>query len=93
VESARAIGEQYLKSDSHNHEIGVFLRYTGLSHINPIQETDYDNVKLQFQTQRSQDFAMGNTVILDGYVLARSEVGLCAILSLLDNKIVSINDY
>lgn len=41
----------------------------------------------KFEAQREHDFTIGNTVIVDGWVLSNAEISLCAIASLTHSQV------
>ena len=75
--SAIAIGRRYLERfpQDPEHEVLAAVRSLG-------GETDPAAVRSALHARIKQDFARGDTVMLDGWVLSRSECRACAALAL-----------
>ena len=72
--NARDIGQFYLDAYPDQATQAYLEQQIGLGN-NP------DPIK-SFEDQRQQDFLVGNTVTMDGWVLAKAEVCVCALLAL-----------
>lgn len=81
-ESARALGRRYLERFPERANFALLLGHSGLTvrHGQPPQGMDWSIAAID--QRRKQDFLAGHTVILDGWMLARSEASLCALLAL-----------
>ena len=77
VESAYAVGCRYLGLADAERDLAALLKTAGLNSIDPNTP-----VRSAIQLQRQDDFRTGNTLILDGWVLAKAEVSVCAVLVL-----------
>ncbi len=79
-ESAIALGRSYLDlfPDEANYD---YLAQHTLHHI-PTTTIEIQSIKKILQTQRQEDFRNSHTVILNGWVLSRTEARLCALLAL-----------
>ncbi len=80
---AREIGMRYLAFapyDADRSTLALHL-FGGLKAL-PDSSDDYALLRRQIASKREQDFALGDTVILDGWILARTEARLCAFAAL-----------
>lgn len=82
VESARALGRRYLARFPDHADRALLLRRSGLADFPGDPPTEATLLKTALDHRRKQDFLAGDTVILDGWMLAQSEVCLCALLAL-----------
>lgn len=82
VESAREVGRRYLARfpDQANHTL--LLERSGLAGLPQDSPAEPTLLRKALDRRRQQDFLTGNTVTLDGWILAQSEVDLCALLAL-----------
>lgn len=76
-DSARAVGRRYLELHPEQADLQVLLNGARLG-----SEIHRSSLKEALDHQRKQDFLRGDTIVLDGWLLARSEVYVCAILAL-----------
>ena len=77
VDDAKQIGERYLTLNPHEADLGVLLDGAGITSVDSIKA-----MKHSISERRKQDFLRGDTIVLDGWILARSEVYVCAILAI-----------
>ncbi len=77
-ESAINLGKHYLTLFPEEANYDWLMRQTipTSTHSNP------QTLKHALKIQRQQDFYEGNTVILEGWILSRTEARLCALLAL-----------
>ena len=81
-ESARAVGRRYLERFPEQASRALLLENSGLA-VRHGQLLNGEAVsRAAIDRRRKQDFLAGNTVILDGWILAQSEASLCALLAL-----------
>ena len=73
--SAQVIGSRFLKDYSGNIEDLGLLEQIGVS-------VSDSNPELSFQKKREKDFLAGNTMNINGWVLAKSEICVCALIAL-----------
>ena len=79
LDGARALGKRYLQSNGQvEREIGELIHFTGL----PIGATDQER-RVAFARRVTEDYREGRTVSIDGWIVARCEACLCALVSLL----------
>jgi hypothetical protein len=76
VETAADVGEAYLRSFTGNDLPGHLLAGVG---IDP--QTPRALQSAEFHRQRQKDFQDGETVVLEGWLMARSELCACALLA------------
>jgi len=76
---ARAIGRRYLARYPAEADADLLKEslFSGLNDTGPA------GLRVRLAERRRQEFAAGQTVILDGWILARSELRACALLTLL----------
>ena len=73
-DNAREVGQIYLQANPQHAKRSYLEHQVGLNGpLGPVES---------FEAKREQDFLIGNTVILDGWVLAKAEVCVCALLAL-----------
>ena len=73
-DTAREVGQIYLQAYPRHAKRAYLEHQVGLNHpLDPIKS---------FEAKREQDFLVGNTVTLDGWVLAKAEVCVCALLAM-----------
>jgi hypothetical protein len=77
-QKARALGKTYLASSPEGADPDT-LRARFAAAGSPVTPASF---RLYFSNLRRQDFASNRIVVIDGWVLARSEAELCALLSL-----------
>ncbi len=73
-DNARVVGRVYLQANPRHANRAYLQRQLG-------EEHSQDPIK-SFENRRQQDFLNGNTVAVDGWVLANAEVCVCALLAL-----------
>lgn len=79
--SARAVGERYLALMPQERDQALLRRAlfgSGASGRSPSPEA----LRLQISALRERDFTTGDTVMIDGWMMARSEARLCAMTAL-----------
>jgi len=80
LETARMIGGCYLAQAAHECDAGVLAAElpAGCAAV-PTSRQALDDIRKTIDAQRQRDFAAGDTVIIDGWILARTEARLCAL--------------
>jgi hypothetical protein len=78
LSAPKAIGDRYLTLHPEKGNLTLLLGDAGLS-----ENMSARSCKEIVCTKRQQDFLHGETITLDGWILAKSEVGVCATLALL----------
>ena len=82
--SARAIGRTYLEAHAHEAHADALVE-TVLARLEleatAAQSMRYAALKERIDAAISQDFDAGDTVMLEGWVLSRTEVRLCALVA------------
>lgn len=81
-ELASVVGRAYLRAYPDRGEWRVLLADSGLAWPRKGMPGDARSIRHDLDSRRCRDFLDGNTVILDGWVLARSEVSLCALVAI-----------
>ena len=84
-ESARVIGQRYLDlspSEANPERLMALIchseeNYTRLDHA------DTDQLRAMLLDQQREDFALGRTIMIDGWTLSETEVRLCALAAML----------
>ena len=79
--SAEAIGSRYLAQYPHKRDPDALIAELDL----PSPESgrhDRASLKSRINVSQRRDFAMGNTVIVDKWILSRTEANLCALIAL-----------
>lgn len=79
LDSARYLGKRYLGLYPHEEKRAVLLA----ERIRLAQPWTLDGIKTVLAGYRESDFQNGNIVIIDGWVLSRTEVETCALTILL----------
>ncbi len=82
IENARAVGRRYLILFPDEANRRFLLENSVLNALRRWPATDRASLRKALCRQRSQEFLNGNTVILDGWVLARCEAHLYALMAL-----------
>lgn len=82
-ESAAWIGRRYLAMPGAHTELGRLLGDPCMHFLQPPHTGSSSTLTDAFQAQRACDFLSGDVIVLDNWVLARSEVHVCAALALL----------
>lgn len=82
VENAWAVGRRYLARFPDQADCALLLERSGLAGFQSNLPTETTWLKKALDQRRKQDFLAGDTVTLDGWILAQSEVCLCALLVL-----------
>jgi hypothetical protein len=77
LSAPKAIGDRYLKLHPEKGNLAMLFAEAGLS-----EKMSARSCKEIIYTKRQQDFLRGETITLDGWILVKSEVGVCAILAL-----------
>jgi hypothetical protein len=77
VSAPKAIGDRYLKLHPEKGNLAMLLGDAGIS-----EKMSARSCKQIVCTKRQQDFLRGETITLDGWILAKSEVSVCAMLAL-----------
>lgn len=80
-ENARAIGVQYLKHYPNHTDRNLLLSSLGPEIATHATEDSPTFLK-HLDERRRQDFNNGETVIVNNWILSRTEAGLCALLAL-----------
>jgi hypothetical protein len=78
IDAPRALGDRYLAiypADTNRRTLGADVFGTA-------KTVDPQSMRTHLARRVSQDFTDGNTVIVDGWVLARSEARACAMVAL-----------
>jgi len=78
---AASIGHSYLTRHPELNNAAQLIKQAGVSTANSGQFIN------NFEAQRERDFAKGNTVLIDGWVLSNAEISLCAIASLAHGQV------
>lgn len=83
IETARMIGVRYLAQTAHECDAAVLAAElpAGCA-VAPTSRQAFDDIRQTIDAQRQRDFATGDTVIIDGWILARTEARLCALTAL-----------
>jgi hypothetical protein len=83
LEGARAIGTRYLQQspDEARPEILARCLFPGTAGA-ACGPAALDRLRQALDEQRRRDFTAGDTVLIDGWILARTEARLCALASL-----------
>ncbi len=82
VDAARLIGQRYLQfAPEERSETRLREAVFGAPHSGQAASTT-ERLRQLIDERRRHDFATGNTVILDGWLLARTEARLCALATL-----------
>ena len=82
-EAARAIGLRYLSQTPEDHDRDALAERILASVSNEaIDALPLATLRSKFQQRFASDFDRGETVLIDGWVLSRTEVRLCALLAL-----------
>lgn len=71
---AAAIGSDYLTTNPDLNDTSRLLKSAG------VHATKAGEVVSAFESQRQTDFAAGDTVVVDGWVLSNAEMSLCALV-------------
>lgn len=76
--AAKEVGRRYLVLESNEADIAVLLAAL------PANEPDINmrTLRAAIQRRRERDFREGNVVLIDGWVMARTEARLCALAAL-----------
>jgi hypothetical protein len=78
--TARMIGVRYLAEAAHECDAAVLAAElpAGCA-APPTSRHELEDIRKIVDAQRERDFATGDTVIIDGWILARTEARLCAL--------------
>ncbi len=76
TDAARNVGKRCFESQVPQHSINQLFELAGINNA-----TTPDQLVQAFESRRKADFENGNTEIVDGWVLARAEASMIAILS------------
>jgi PST family polysaccharide transporter len=78
--TARMIGARYLAQAAHECDAVVLAAELPAGCVvPPASHHDLAGIRKSIDSQRERDFANGDTVIIDGWILARTEARLCAL--------------
>jgi len=80
--SATVLGRRYLAAYPQAATPERLRADAGLSTLPPAMCADIEALRRTVLARQREDFEIGNTVQLDGWILARSEAALCALISL-----------
>lgn len=80
LETARRVGMSYLAQAARECDAAVLAAElpAGCA-VAPTSRQAFDELRQTIDAQRQRDFAAGDTVIIDGWILARTEARLCAL--------------
>lgn len=83
ISGARAIGVRYLAlaPEEANRTALAASLFSGFSEP-PGSPIEFARLRSTLATQRDRDFAAGDTVVIGGWILARTEARLCALAAL-----------
>lgn len=83
LDGARAIGMRYLANAPEERDAG-FLARELFDRIGGVPRTAPERAaaRRMIAARRARDFATSDTVLIDGWILARSEARLCALAAL-----------
>jgi hypothetical protein len=80
IGGARQIGARYLDlAPEDSDPVALAARVFGAAGHPPQNPRDIAALRQAISVQRERDFATGDTVIIDGWILARTEARLCAL--------------
>lgn len=82
--SARLVGARYLAQAPEDREL-AWLLVRLLGDPDTICTRAPEALRCDLARKRESEFARGDTVILDGWILSRTEARLCALVALLDS--------
>jgi len=82
LEASIAVGERFLQLYPEKKETTHLMYGVG---CNPRQVHTYS--RLKFLKRRYQDYLLGNTLIVDGWVLAQAELCVCALVALYHSRL------
>jgi len=77
LEAMRHVGFLYLEEAPEEADAGRLKQLTGIR--TPITDPSW---VLRFRDQKRAEFSAGDTVLIDGWILARCEARLCALAAL-----------
>jgi hypothetical protein len=80
-QAAEKVGRRYLAIAPSEANVGSLLEHLGLA-ASPSDDGDEHRTHTRFAERRRREFANGDTVVIDGWILARSEARLCALIAL-----------
>lgn len=83
LSGAEEIGRRYLTSTPEENDPALLAANLFPEHRDvPHAPSDVAAMLRQLQTRRQQEFGAGDTVLLDGWIVARSEARLCALATI-----------
>ncbi len=84
IKAARAVGVAYLAIAPQERSAAMLsqLLFGGMSTNGPNSDVHTQQLRQAIEARRQRDFANGETVILDGWLMARTEARLCALAAL-----------
>ena len=81
-EAARELGRAYLDAYPHERSAGAITAALRLGlDVLPFSVSD-ERLRALFHASVNRDFEQGRTVVLDGWVLSRTEIRLCGLAAL-----------
>jgi hypothetical protein len=86
TDDAAWIGRRYLAGSKADSNIDTLLHDPSMRFLNRTSPVTSSALTGAFHAQRASDFSSGNVIILDNWMLARSEVHVCAVLALLQGR-------
>ena len=82
VESAKTVGKRYISLNSHSISHAVLLNNSGLDIRDRLKFLNRSSLKKELNERCKKDFIAGHTILIDGWILSRSEISLCGLLAL-----------
>lgn len=86
LQSAREVGHIYFREAPQEHNADILTKMIMQSDMDLMQRLDVlseADIIAKLRNLIAEDFAFGNTVQVDGWVLSRTEARLCALCALL----------
>ena len=80
IERASLVGRSYLRAHPERNRREVLLADAGLARLEAHGGDGPSSLRSSLAARREQEFLLGDTVMVDGWLLARSEASLCALL-------------
>jgi len=80
-ENAKVIGARYLAQYPERSDRNRIIADLGLPSLKSATQSR-DSLKSWINESQRRDFAVGNTVIVNNWILSRTEVNLCALIAL-----------
>jgi hypothetical protein len=82
TESASVVGRAYLRIAPHERQVGRLVALLGLDGDAGILGPDVEALRRDLARRTRRDFAEGHVVMVQGWMLALTEVRLCALAAL-----------